>query len=80
VIEVGLNAAVAPEGNPVTLSVTLPVKPLTTVVFAVYVVLPPAVTVSVAGDDDIVKFVPVTTSVAVVVSVRSPLVALMVKV
>jgi hypothetical protein len=49
VIVVGLNAAVAPVGNPLALKVTTPVKPLTAVVVKVYVLLSPASTVRVLG-------------------------------
>jgi hypothetical protein len=35
VTEVGLNVAVAPEGRPVTLKATVPVKPLTGLTVAV---------------------------------------------
>jgi hypothetical protein len=49
VIVAGLNAAVAPAGNPVTLGVTVPVNPFTAVVVIVYVVLLPAITACVVG-------------------------------
>ena len=43
--EVGLNAAVAPVGNPLTLSPTVPPNPFNAPTFTVYVVEPPTVTV-----------------------------------
>ena len=39
--ELGLNEAVAPEGSPATVKPTVPVKPLSGVTVAAYVVLPP---------------------------------------
>jgi len=55
VIVAGLNVAVAPDGSPVTVGVTVPLKPLTAVVLTVYVVLAPATTVCVAGAGTRVK-------------------------
>jgi hypothetical protein len=55
VTEAGLNVAVAPEGNPVTVKPTVPVKPLTGLTVAVYVVLPPGTTVRDAGVAESVK-------------------------
>jgi len=51
-MEAGLKFAVAPEGRPVALSVTVPAYPLAGLTVAVYVVLFPAVTVCEAGDAD----------------------------
>src|SRR5581483_7248077 len=51
-MEAGLKLAVAPEGKPLALSVTVPVYPFTGVTDAVYVVLLPAVTVCEAGVTD----------------------------
>ena len=45
----GLKLAVAPAGSPLTLGVRVPVNPFTAAIVTVYVVLPPAVTVCVAG-------------------------------
>jgi hypothetical protein len=45
----GLKDAVAPTGNPLTLRVTVPVNPPDGVTVAVYVALPPGVTVTEAG-------------------------------
>jgi len=56
VMVAGLKLAVAPAGNPETVGVTVPLKPLTAVVVTVYVVLPPATMVCVAGLTATVKF------------------------
>ena len=40
--DAGLNEAVAPDGSPLTLNVTVPVKPVPAVTVAVYVVPAPA--------------------------------------
>jgi|SRR5215469_5800120 hypothetical protein len=53
--DVGLNVPLAPVGKPVTLKPTEPVKPLTAVVFTVYVVVPATVTVCELGLADSVK-------------------------
>jgi hypothetical protein len=50
--DAGVNEAVAPDGNPVTLNATVPLKPVPAVTVAVYVVLPPARTVRDAGVAD----------------------------
>ena len=55
-IDAGLNAAVTPAGNPVTLSATVPVNPFTAVTETAYVVLPPTETVCEAGDTAKLKF------------------------
>lgn len=77
-IVLGLNDAVAPEGKPLTLSITVPLKPFTAATFAVYVVLAPFLTVCDAGVAVRVKVD--TTSVTVVLCVRLPLVPVMVNV
>ena len=76
--ELGLNVAVAFAGNPLTLNITVPLKPFTAVTFAVYVVLAPFLTVCDAGVAVRVKLD--TTSVTVVLCVILPLVPVMVKV
>lgn len=48
-IGLGLKLPLAPAGNPLTLGVTLPVKPFTGVTVRVYVVVPPATIVREAG-------------------------------
>ena len=55
--DTGLNVPVAPVGNPVTLRLIDPLKPLTAVVLTVYgvPVLPPTVTVWLDGVADTVK-------------------------
>jgi hypothetical protein len=53
--EVGLKLAVTPEGTLPAVSVTLPLKPFRAPIAIVEVVPPPAVTVSEAGEAEIVK-------------------------
>jgi hypothetical protein len=81
VTDVGLNPAVAPAGNPLTLSPTVPVKPFSAPTFTVYVVPPPTVTVWEAGAAEIVKSgAALTFKVTVVVCVSEPLVPVIVSV
>jgi hypothetical protein len=49
---VGLNVAVEPEGRPLALKLMVPVNPVPGATVTVYVVLPPALTVCVAGEAD----------------------------
>jgi len=63
--DVGLNVPLAPVGKPVTLKPTEPVKPLTAVVFTVYVVVPATVTVCELGLADSVKSGPAERTVNV---------------
>jgi len=51
----GLNEALAPEGTPETLRLTVWAAPLVTAVFTVYDVLPPAVTVCEDGVAEMLK-------------------------
>ena len=53
--DVGLNAAVAPAGNPLTENVTAPLNPFTAATAGVYVVLAPWMTDREAGEFDMVK-------------------------
>ena len=65
----GLKLALARDGNPVALNVTVPLKPLIAATVAVYVVLDPREIVREAGVAEIEKsggLVEVTTSVTVV--------------
>ena len=55
VIVPGLKLAVAPAGNPVTVSATSPVNPLSAVLETEYVVVPPIATACVAGVADRAK-------------------------
>ena len=55
-IDVGLNAAVTPEGSPLAESDTAELKPPETVVEIVFVPLPPAATERLVGDALSVKF------------------------
>ena len=79
VTEAGLNAAVAPVGNPLTLNVVAEAYPLSAVTLTEYVVLPPDAIDCVAGVAARLKSAAaVTTSVALAVWLRLPLVAVMV--
>ena len=79
VTEVGLKVAVAPVGNPLALNVTVPVKPFCAVTLGVYVVLLPWTIVRELGVAVSVKFgAALTTSVAVALCVRLPLVPVIV--
>jgi hypothetical protein len=49
-MDAGLNEEVAPAGNPLTLSDTVPAKPAPAATVAVNVVPPPCTTVREAGD------------------------------
>lgn len=51
VTEEGLNVPVAPVGKPLTLNATTPLKPFAAAAAAVYIVLPPWVTLCDAGKD-----------------------------
>ena len=77
----GLKLELAPVGNPLALKVTVPVKPLIGETVTVYVVLSPRLTVCEEGVAEIEKSGAVawTTSVAVEVRVRVPLVPVIVK-
>ena len=68
VTELGLKLAVELNGNPRTLNVTVPLKPLIAAMVAVYVVLLPRVTVCDDGEAEMEK--EFTTKVTVVVCVR----------
>ena len=59
VTEVGLKLALAPLGRPLTLKLTMPVKPPNAVTDAVYEVPPPCVTVCDAGEAAMEKSGPV---------------------
>jgi hypothetical protein len=75
VMEPGLNDAVARDGNPLTLRLTLPLNPLLGVTVTVYVVEFPRFTERVAGDAEIEKlggFAEFTVSVTLVVWVKLP--------
>ena len=74
--EVGLNAAVTPEGRPVTLYVTVELKPPVMVVVAVAVTVPPDAALSVEGVPLSVK--PFTVSVMFLLWTMPPLVPAMV--
>jgi hypothetical protein len=75
----GLNVPVAPEGNPLIVNATDPVKLFTALTVTVSVVLdPPAVTVGVLVDADTVKFL--TASVTVAVLLTPPFAAVIVRV
>src|SRR6266849_6998415 len=77
----GLKAPVAPAGNPLTLKVTPPVNPPKREMFAVYVVLPPRMTVWEAGVAERLKSgtaAALTTRETEVVCVRLPLVPVIV--
>ena len=79
--EAGLKLAPAPLGNPLTLKLTLPVKPPDAVAVAVYDVPAPAVTVCELGVAVIVKSGvggAFTTSVTLAECTRLPLVPVMV--
>ena len=67
---VGLNVAVVFAGKPLTLKVMTPLNPFTAVTFAVYVVLPPFLTVCEAGVAERLKLD--TTTVTDVECVRVP--------
>ena len=54
--DVGFKLALAPDGAPEALNVTVPVKPFCGVTVMVLVPLPPWVTVTLVGDADSVKF------------------------
>jgi len=76
--EAGLKLAVAPEGKPLALSVTVPAYPLTGLTDAVYVVLFPCVTVCEPGDADSEKLgtnTGLTVKVTLVVCIGLPLVS-----
>ena len=68
VTELGLKLAVELDGNPRTLNVTVPLKPLIAAMVAVYVVLLPRVTVCEDGEAEMEK--EFTTKVTVVECVR----------
>jgi hypothetical protein len=70
--EVGLNDAEAPAGSPDVENVTLPEKPLSALIVAVYDVPFPWTTVWLPGVADRLK--PCTTSVTVVLWTKAPLV------
>jgi hypothetical protein len=55
VTEVGSNVAVVPDGRPVTLKLTVPVKPSAGMTVTVYVVLSPGATVRNAGERQSMK-------------------------
>src|SRR5258708_7856604 len=78
VIVAGLNVAVAPAGNPVTVGVTVPLNPLIAVLLTVYVVLAPITTCWVAGVAATVKST--TLKVTGAVCTTAPLVPWMVSV
>jgi hypothetical protein len=79
--EVGLNPAVAPVGNPLTLSPTVPLNPFNAPTFTVYVVEPPTVTDWDEGVAEIVKSGgAVTFKETVVACVSEPLVPVIVSV
>jgi hypothetical protein len=73
VTETGLNDLVAPEGNPVALKATVPVKPVPAVTIAVKVVLAPLTTVLEAGSAASEKSVTVIVRVAGVALASPPL-------
>ena len=77
VTEVGLNAAVAFVGNPVTVKAVAPVRPAVAVTVTVNVPLPAATTVRVVGEDESEKS-GATVSVAGIDCTREPLVPVMV--
>jgi len=52
VVETGLKLAVTPAGTPLTLSVTLPVKPPRGVTLMVLLAVPPCVTVALVADKE----------------------------
>jgi hypothetical protein len=66
--ELGLKEAVVPEGNPVTVKPTVPVKPLIGATVAAYVVLPPGGTVRELGVAETPKSATVTVRVAAVLT------------
>jgi len=68
VTELGLKLALELNGNPRTLNVTVPLKPLIAAMVAVYVALLPRVTVCVDGEAEMEK--EFTTKVIVVECVR----------
>src|SRR5260370_41576059 len=82
-VEAGIKFAFSPAGNPLTLSETVPVKPLTGVIDSVYAVLSPTGAVAALGDADsekvggvpTVKFTPALTRFAAVVTMTFPVVA-----
>jgi hypothetical protein len=80
----GEKLAVAPVGNPLALSVTIPPNPFRLPMLAVYVVALPTITVCVPGFADIVKSGggggAFTTKLTVVVCVKLPLTPLIVNV
>ena len=78
VTDVGLNAAVALVGNPLTVKAVAPVRPAVAVTVTVNVPVPPATTVRVVGEDDSEKS-GVTVSVAGMDCTSEPLVPVMVK-
>jgi hypothetical protein len=82
--ELELSVAVAPDGAPLTLSATAPLKPFNAPTFTVEVALLPAVIVMEAGDADTVKSGGCCTGLTVndtaAVCNRAPLVPVMVSV
>jgi hypothetical protein len=79
--DVGLNVAVAPDINPLTLKLTFPANPLSPVTVTVYVALDPRVTVWEVGDAEIEKLgAGFTVKLTVVECFSPPLVPLMVTV
>ena len=83
VTELGLKLALELDGNPRTLSVTVPLKPLIAATVAVYVVLLPRVTVCEDGEAEAEKLgdpPEFTTRVTVAEWMRLPLVPVIVSV
>jgi hypothetical protein len=74
----GLNDAAAPDGSPLELSETEPVKPAAGVTDTAYVVDEPLVTVLLAGVAESEKSGAETTSVTFVLCVSEPLVPVIV--
>ena len=71
-IDVGLNAAVAPVGNPVAVSATAELKPPETAVAMVLVPLAPCATVTDAGEAEMVNAGGATVNDTVAVCVSPP--------
>jgi hypothetical protein len=81
VTEVGLNAAAAPDGNPLADSATVPLKPFNTPVLTVYGVLLPGATLLLGGEAEMLKSgADVVVSPTLTVWVSAPLVPVIVSV
>jgi hypothetical protein len=69
VVEAGLNEAVTPLGNPLTVKATLPAKPLDGVTVMTLVAIDPWLTVTVAGAAESAKSPPVPVTVSAITTV-----------